>query len=249
MRFQFAAILGASLISVQATAAGYSYENSSLSFHPFVSLNAGYNKLEVNQDYRGTAITEDGDLYGFSYYELSSSDSELWSSFAIGADFDNYPLELRISYGTTSSEEPHSIDTFDIDAVTDVVTIVERYNINQKYDLDVFSITGVLELSKHCGRACMYLLGGYSFGQLDWSYTMNELYGGGRYQGSKKFSKSYLHVGAGVRYNLTDSLRMSAEYMLHNIGKLGDYDVNDYEHVEFDMKNLDIWQAGVSYTF
>ncbi|WP_445361790.1 outer membrane protein [Microbulbifer sp. EKSA005] len=249
MRFHIAAILGVCLISAQATAADYGNQDSSLSFHPFVSLNAGYNKLEVNQDYRATAITEEGRLYDFSYYELSNSGSELWSSIAVGADFNNYPLELRISYGTTSSEQPDYVDTFEIDTINEVATVVERYNFNQKYDLDIFSITGVLELSRHCDRACMYLLGGYSFGQLDWSYTVNEFYAGGSYSGSKKFSKSYVHVGAGIRYNVTDSLRMSAEYMLHNIGKVGEYDVTDYDRIEFDLKNLDIWQAGVSYTF
>lgn len=248
MRFHIAAILGVCLFSVQATAADYVGQDNSLSFHPFVSLNAGYNRVEVRQDYRATGVTDEAELYEFSYYKFSDSSSELWNSIDIGADFDNYPLELRISYGTTSSEQP-SFSQYDLELVNEEVLVVEQYDISQKYDLDVFSITGILELSRSCNRACVYLLGGYSFGQLDWSYTVDEFYAGGSYHGSKKFTKSYLHVGAGVRYNFTDSLRMSAEYMLHNIGKVGDYKVNEFEHIEFDLKNHDIWQAGVSFIF
>jgi uncharacterized membrane protein len=93
------------------------------------------------------------------------------------------------------------------------------------------------------------LLGDYNFGQLDLSYTIDKAYSGGSFQRSKKLSKRYFHVGESSRYYLTDSLYMSAEYILHNIGKMGDYDVNVFKHVKFNLKNHDIWQAGVSYTF
>ncbi|WP_413662066.1 hypothetical protein ACG1BZ_12370 [Microbulbifer sp. CNSA002] len=252
MRLHSAVILGALIFSMEAIADDYSGLENPWGFRPYVSLNGGVNRLEVKQDYRTVGVFYDpyfyyDYFYEYSYYKTSSSGSEPWGSVDIGIDFNGYPFELRFSYGRTNLGRSISVEN--IDYIDDEVTVVERYQVDQKHRLDVFSITGTLDLSWYCDRSCMYLLLGYSFAQLDWSYTMDEFYAGGNYYGSNEFSKSYFHVGLGARYNFNNSFRISAEYMLHNVGKVGEYYINDFDHIEFDLRNLNVLQVGISFIF
>ncbi|MCO1336229.1 outer membrane beta-barrel protein [Microbulbifer sp. OS29] len=248
MRSRLAVVLGALIISTNTTAAEYGQQKS-LSFHPFVSLNTGYSKLEQTQDYRVIGADEDGNLSEFSYFKLKNSDGEIWNNIAFGADFENYPLELRISYGTIGSGQSDYLEFVEENVLTGTETVVERYEGNQDYDLNILSLTGVLELSRNCSKACLYLLGGVSYGQLDWSLAIDEVIAGESFRKSKRFYKDFFHYGAGFRYAFTDHLRMNTEYIRHNIGEFGDIRVSEGRRVEFDMDDFSLWQAGVSYTF
>ncbi|WP_226648017.1 outer membrane protein [Microbulbifer variabilis] len=240
MHSRLTTFLGALVISTNTSAAEFGNQKP-LSFHPYISLNTGYSEMELTRDYR---TTEKGNTKEFSYLEFTASESESWNSISIGADFDNYPLELRLSYSTVSTDK---IDAWDFDENNPVTALI--FDSWQEYDLEVFSLTGIFELSKSCQRACLYLLGGYSFGELDWSLSMEGIIEGIDVHESKSFNKSFVHLGGGFRYNFTDSLRMNTEYIQYNIGQIGKYKITENERVEFDLDNLGVWQAGVSYIF
>ncbi|WP_445357403.1 hypothetical protein ACJJIC_16175 [Microbulbifer sp. ANSA002] len=103
--------------------------------------------MELTRNYR---TTEKGNTKEFSYLEFTASESESWNSISIGADFDNYPLKLRLCYCTVSTDK---IDAWDFDENNPIFALI--FDAWQEYDLEAFSLTDVFELSKSCQKACL----------------------------------------------------------------------------------------------
>ncbi|WGL15876.1 outer membrane beta-barrel protein [Microbulbifer bruguierae] len=148
----------------------------------------------------------------------SSAEREYWTSFSGIADFDYLPLELEFRYSLADSKE-RWLDT----------TAEAKWN--------TYGVGAKLDLSWRCQAACLYLMAGYNFSQLNGKVSA----GGSTV--TDTVNMHYPHVGLGFRYQFTEDLRAMIEWQQFNIG------YQKYRDEEFDLGHARAWQAGMAYFF
>jgi opacity protein-like surface antigen len=157
-----------------------------------------------------------------------ADDSEGINSIAIAADFDSYPIEIELRYSNVQA------------TVTDA--FIEGLDLDET--IDNWGIAAKLDLSWNCAKYCVYLMAGYNIGELSIDAEFN-----GQGVGDYSTDASYTHWGAGFRYDFSNNLRLSVEYLSYDIGK---QDVDDVEGIEIssvDFGTATAWQAGIGYRF
>lgn len=159
------------------------------------------------------------------------------NSVAISLDFNRMPVELELRYSNVQDDDVYRLQILDDDAIDDL-----RVDGN----IDNWGIAGKLDLSWNCTTYCLYLMAGYNSGELTLDARLN-----GSKIGSYSTDANYTHWGAGFRYDFTNHLRASLEYLSYNMGKqkLDDIDDLDVEVGKVDLGTATAWQAGIAYRF
>ena len=153
----------------------------------------------------------------------NANDREYWTSFSAIADFDYIPVELEFRYSLSDSTEDFDGDKFEADWM--------NWGAGVK-----------LDLSRHCKAACVYLMAGYNYSELDAKVTTTDI-SGDTVSASETMDMHYPHVGAGFRYQFTNNVRALLEWQQFNIGK------QEHKGFELDFGHARVWQAGVAYSF
>ena len=155
-------------------------------------------------------------------------------SAAVAFDFHRFPVELELRYSGLSSDYTYS--TYEGDVLIEEIKLEGQLN--------NIGLGAKLDLSWNCQEVCAYLMAGYNFSDL----SVDGYYNGDK-AGDYSTDVDFAHWGAGVRYDFTNNLRATIEYLQYNIGKQKLDAVEGFELGEVDFGKATAWQAGVGYRF